>query len=239
MNKPVNNLKTVPDISAYKRLIRDSGGGAESESNWLITLSDVLTLLLVFFIMFAFMNKGTAKTSNPPAERAADPVIDRTDARSSSSIDIDSLKHELDNAVRDLNLEDDVEVLSVDDELVIAVKENATFRSAEADLIRESEPVLDKIASVIKSNPSFMVEIDGHTDNVPISTARYPSNWELSVARSTSVLKYFINRHGIEPSRLSVKGNADQRPLAANDTAEHRARNRRVEIRMKESSPSG
>ena len=235
MNKPG---KTT-DMSGYKRLTKNSIAETDSDSNWLITLSDVLTLLLVFFIMFAFMNKSAGKESVPQVEKKNDSLVETATPENSASIDVDRLKNEIDNAVRDLNLEDKVDVASSSNELVIGLKEKATFRSAEADLISESEPILDKIASIIKSNPSFTVEIDGHTDNVPISTPRYPSNWELSVARSTSVLKYFINRHGIEPANLSVKGYADHKPLVANDTAEHRAQNRRVEIRMKEGYPSG
>jgi chemotaxis protein MotB len=227
-------MKKSSDISAYKRLIKDSEVDGDSESNWLITLSDVLTLLLVFFIMFAFLSKKTNKTEASPTGKESSMPVAQADIKTGDSDTIDKVKHEMDNAVRDLNLEEDVDVRSAGNELVVTMKEKAAFRSAEADLIKESEPVLDKIASVIISNPSFIVEIDGHTDNRPISTSRYPSNWELSVARSASVLKYFINRHGIEPSRLSIKGNADHKPLAANDTEEHRAQNRRVEIRMKE-----
>ncbi|KJU82777.1 OmpA/MotB domain-containing protein, partial [Candidatus Magnetobacterium bavaricum] len=74
------------------------------------------------------------------------------------------------------------------------------------------------------------------TDNIPIKTALYPSNWELSAARATSVLRYFIAKHAIEPDRLYVKGNADSRPLVPNNTPEQRAQNRRVEIRLKEIS---
>jgi len=69
---------------------------------------------------------------------------------------------------------------------------------------------------------------------VPIKTPRYLSNWELSVGRSTSVLKYFIDKHGIDPSRLSIKGIADQHASVPSDTPENRAQNRRVEIRLKE-----
>jgi chemotaxis protein MotB len=67
-----------------------------------------------------------------------------------------------------------------------------------------------------------------------IRTSLYPSNWELSAARAMSVLKYFMNNHGINPSRLSIKGYADQQPMAPNDTPENRAQNRRVEIRLRE-----
>ena len=103
-------------------------------------------------------------------------------------------------------------------------------------MLSSSEPALDTISRIIQRNPSLAVEIDGHTDNTPISTRLYPSNWELSVARATAVLRYFINRCGMDPSRFIVKGNADLRPIAPNDTPEQRSENRRVEIRLKESA---
>jgi chemotaxis protein MotB len=102
--------------------------------------------------------------------------------------------------------------------------------------LQASVPLIAGIAEIIRTNPSYTVEIDGHTDTVPIHTSRFPSNWELSVARATSVLKYFIDVQGMDPSRFYVKGNADQRPVAPNDTPEQRAQNRRVEIRLRNSS---
>jgi chemotaxis protein MotB len=115
------------------------------------------------------------------------------------------------------------------------MKEKVTFNPAEAEIIQSSGPILSNIAEIIKEHPSFLVEIEGHTDNIPIKTSHYPSNWELSVARATNVLKFFIDNHSIDPSRFSVKGSADQKPVASNDSPENRAKNRRVEIRLKES----
>jgi len=92
---------------------------------------------------------------------------------------------------------------------------------------------MGEIAESIRKNPSYTVEIDGHTDNLPIHTPHYPSNWELSEARATSVLKCFIDTYGIDPSRFYIRGYADRRPLVSNDSPEHRAQNRRVEIRLK------
>jgi chemotaxis protein MotB len=88
--------------------------------------------------------------------------------------------------------------------------------------------VVDKLAAAIGRLPNKLA-VEGHTDNVPIS-GRYASNWELSTARATMVLRELIERHGISPSRLSAAGYADERPLATNDTAEGRAVNRRVEL---------
>ncbi len=218
---------------ALKRLAEKSKSSIDIDSNWLITLSDVLTLLLVFFIMFIVIAKATVKQ----ALSAADPNRP-ADVSGAPSAARDKIFHEVSSQIEKLNLKDDVSVEAADREIIITLKEKVTFRPGEAETLESSEPILDNIASIIQRNRSFLVEIEGHTDNVPINTPLYPSNWELSVARATSVLKYFINRHGISPSRLSIKGNADQRPVASNDTPEARARNRRVEIRLKEKESS-
>jgi chemotaxis protein MotB len=237
MKKPDNLIK--PEIPHYKKLVNGSNLDDDSDSNWMITLSDVLTLLLVFFIMFSFINKNAKSDTIPQTDKGVTIPIDTTFVKNTSSDTLSGMKNEMDSAIRDLNMEEDVDVQTRDREIVITMKENVTFMSADAELIEESEPVLDKIASIIKSHPSFIVEIEGHTDNVPINTLRYPSNWELSVARAASVLKYFINNQGVEPSRFSIKGDADQRPLVSNDTVEHKAQNRRVEIRLKEQVLNG
>ena len=88
---------------------------------------------------------------------------------------------------------------------------------------------MDKVAAVIQNirNP---VRIEGHTDNVPIATRRFPSNWELSTARAVQVLKYFIAAGEIDPSRLSAVGYGEAKPVLPNNTPENRTKNRRVEI---------
>jgi chemotaxis protein MotB len=238
--KKVTDNPIIPDIPRYKKMVNDSNPADDADSNWMITLSDVLTLLLVFFIMFSVMNKSAKSDTIPQTDNRVNIPFDTAIVKNTPSSDtLSGMKNEMDSAIRDLNMEEGIDVQTLDKEIVITMRENVTFMSADAELLNDSEPVLDKIASIIKSHPSFIVEIDGHTDNVPINTPRYPSNWELSVARAASVLKYLINHHGMEPSRFSIKGDADQRPLASNDTTEHRALNRRVEIRLKEQETTG
>ncbi len=130
-------------------------------------------------------------------------------------------------------MERDVEVSLVNKDIVITMTEGITFKPAKSEILDKSGPIMGEIAESIRKNPSYTVEIDGHTDNLPIHTSQYPSNWELSEARATSVLKCFIDRYGIDPSRFYIRGYADRRPLVSNDSPEHRAQNRRVEIRLK------
>ena len=112
--------------------------------------------------------------------------------------------------------------------VVTIVSDRVLFEPGQADLRHEGREVVDKLAAAISRLPNKLA-VEGHTDNVPIS-GRYVSNWELSTARATTVLRELIERHGISPSRLSAAGYADERPVAVNDTVEGRAANRRVEL---------
>ena len=103
------------------------------------------------------------------------------------------------------------------------------FNFGKADINRGGLAFLDKMATLIQKIP-YPVRVEGHTDNVPIHTVRYPSNWELSIARAVSVVKYFAESGKINPQRLSAVGYGETRPLVPNDSPANRTRNRRVEI---------
>jgi chemotaxis protein MotB len=227
---------TAPVAGSCRPLHRRYGAAlrstADSDSIWLLTLSDLLTLLLVFFVFFLAVR--TADTHRETRREAAGVAIESKGLQLFNLPADDRSRSGLASAIKELDGRDGISVRTVQGEVIITLKERVTFRPGEAEVLPSSEPVLRTISDIIKGMPSFAVEIDGHTDNVPISTRLYPSNWELSVARATAVLKHFINRQGIDPSRLSVKGNADLRPLVPHDTPEHRAENRRVEIRLRE-----
>ncbi len=214
--------------------IEKSRSSIDSDGNWLITLSDVLSLLLVFFVMFFVITKNTGRPVKTNIDKVLNQPSKDAGVQMTASTVSEKIKDEMNSEIKKLDLENDVSVRTVDKEVIITMKEKVTFRPGQADILNSLNPMLDNIAGLIQRHPSFLVDIEGHTDNVPIRTRLYPSNWELSVARAMSVLKYFINNHGINPSRLSIKGNADQKPAVPNDTPEDRARNRRVEIRLKE-----
>lgn len=211
---------------SYHRLMAGFDETVDSDSNWLISLSDLMSLLLVFFIMFVVMSKGDGAD-----EKTGAPPIGELDRR--AAVHGESIRDEITSGMNGLDMGDAVSILGTNREIIITIKEKVTFRPGEADMLGSFGPVLDNIAEIIHKYPYFHAEIIGHTDNVPINTTRYPSNWELSVARAATVLKYLINNHSIDSSQLSIKGNADQKPIAPNDTPANRAENRRVEIRLK------
>ncbi len=118
------------------------------------------------------------------------------------------------------------------------LSDHALFDIGMADISPKAIPLLKKVGAIIAGSP-YEVRVEGHTDDVPIKTARYPSNWELSTARAVTVLRYFIETCGISSRRLSAEGFAEYHPVAPNDSIENRAQNRRVEIIFLNTDPKG
>jgi chemotaxis protein MotB len=113
--------------------------------------------------------------------------------------------------------------------VVTVVTDRVLFDLGSADLRPEGRAVLDGMAPALVKLPNH-IAVEGHTDNSPIHSALFNTNWELSTARATTVLRYLIDARGFAGTRLAAAGYADQQPLVANDTDAHRANNRRVEI---------
>jgi chemotaxis protein MotB len=113
--------------------------------------------------------------------------------------------------------------------VVTIITDQVLFDESRADLQPVGIEILELVADVLRASPNN-ISIEGHTDSRPISSGRFPSNWELSTARATSVLRHLTETVGFDPARLSAAGYADTRPLASNDTVEGAARNRRVEV---------
>ncbi len=122
-----------------------------------------------------------------------------------------------------------IEVGNEDKKLVIRILEKGSFASGGAHMMSEFKPALAKIAAILEYTPGA-VTVAGHSDDVPINTAHYRSNWELSAARSASVLHELLKHGELDATRFQVVGFADTRPIAANATAAGRAQNRRVEL---------
>ncbi len=142
--------------------------------------------------------------------------------------DAEELLKELQDA-----LSEDVEAGSVviekkQHDIVIRFPEHVSFASGKADLVDRAIPLISRIVGLISSDKMLIVA--GHTDNRPIAGGEFKSNWELSAARAASVADQMLSKKHINPSRLVVAGYADTRPIVPNDTAGNRARNRRVEI---------
>lgn len=143
----------------------------------------------------------------------------------------DKLQEEMEQYVRETGLDQGVGVVSTQHELLISLHDRVPFASGSADLRQEVLPILKKVAAFVQRSSELAVEILGHTDDIPISTPAFPSNWELSAARASRVARYLIEQ-GIAPTRISTQGYASFRPLVPNTSADNRAVNRRVEVRL-------
>ncbi len=139
-------------------------------------------------------------------------------------------------AVADNNMSDQIDVSFTAQYVLLTMKGSLLFDSGSAGLKKESEQVLDKVAVILERYAGGEVEINGHTDNVPIKSAKYADNEELSSARALSVFYYLINNSTLDPTKLKHAGMGERVPIADNSTEEGRAKNRRVEIRIYNSS---
>ncbi len=122
--------------------------------------------------------------------------------------------------------------------LVISLREIGFFDSGSAELRPTSEAAVQRIAEVLSAQAND-IRIEGHTDNVPIHNSHFASNWELSTARATEMIRLFITHYNFPATRLSAAGYAEYHPVASNQTAEDRAQNRRVDIVVLASAPEG
>ncbi len=219
----------------------------EVSERWAIPYADFLTLLLCLFVaLFAMAQSGKqaaleyaqafAKAfgmrlvpfqETLPKQILPEPVIKRAEPTERGRR-IQRQLQELQDMLKRMGLEGEFKIAYEAIGIRLILQEKLLFESGSADIKPEMRPVLDKLYEIIKDLPNS-VEVEGHTDSIPISTERFPSNWELSTARASTIVRYFIAK-GINPERLKASGYADTKPMASNTTPEGRAQNRRVEI---------
>lgn len=125
---------------------------------------------------------------------------------------------------------DELTVEIKDGKVYVSMSDKLMFKSGSATVETKGKEALSILADVIKANKDFDILVEGHTDNVPISTKVYTDNWDLSVARATSMVRLLTKEHAVNPERLTASGRGEFDPKASNDTAEGRAQNRRTEI---------
>jgi chemotaxis protein MotB len=179
-------------------------------------------------IQTAFQQLGAypgAGGNGPPIAIPPEPVPIPAVASSG----LESLRKELGEALAPEILRDEVGVREVRDGLVISLREGGFFDSGVAGVKASSQAALSRMASVLAES-NHNLRIESHTDNVRIHNAHFNSNWELSTARSTEMVRLLIEKHGFAPQRLSASGYGEFHPIASNDTPAGRALNRRVDV---------
>ena len=235
--------------------------GHVNHERWLITYADMITLLMVLFIVMFSMSRtdmqkykllkaslnrafdvevlagddaagvnsgGTAILPLPAIQEAmAIPGSPAQDPRMAPAL------QDFREIVSQLPIPADmggrVEIGASREGIVISMAGNVLFDSGRSDLKPQGLALLDAFAERLKTMPNE-IRVEGHTDNVPIATALYPSNWELSSARATTVGRYLAEHGGLRPARLIAAGYGEFRPVAPNDSRQGRARNRRVDL---------
>lgn len=218
----------------------------ERTDTWVTTYGDLMSLLLTFFILIvSFSNTelikfrqamgalqgSTGALTEAPGPSVIPRNIVRPDFQSNIKMRnaIEELLDEVEEGYANEVKSNAISIEKVHDGLVIRLGDNLVFESGQAQLKLQAFNLLDKISKLILLN-EFSVVVEGHTDNIPMKSAQYPSNWDLSAARALSVLKYFTDSAGIDPSTIIAIGRGEFKPLAPNDSPENRALNRRVEI---------
>lgn len=215
---------------------------------WMCTFADMMSLLLTFFVLLlSFSNTEIVKfrtmagsirnafglrsefdIMNEPVGRQTLPIpapaFTNKKAPSKTKLVVAKVRDALEKSP----LKENGSVEVTDRGVLLRLDGDAVFASGKADLTAEAQGLLDRLVKVAGESDGT-IEVEGHTDDVPIHTARFPSNWELSAARAGSAVRYMTGK-GVPPRKLKAIGFADTVPRAPNDSAENRARNRRVEF---------
>ncbi|MBO5095004.1 MAG: flagellar motor protein MotB [Lachnospiraceae bacterium] len=144
----------------------------------------------------------------------------------------EELAEKIEEAIEEQNLEKEVDMEVTSQYVQLSLKGALLFDSGSSELKEEAVPILDKLGLILERYAESVIEIEGHTDNVPISSARFADNNELSSARALSVFKYFTQTTDLDPAMVKHSGRGEYVPVADNSTPEGRAKNRRVEIKI-------
>ena len=228
----------------------------DNNDRWLVSYADFITLLFAFFVvMYAIssVNEGKYKvlstsinsafsrmtltldadTQNMDQDELLHTLVDRRNARIAKQQRkqqeyMQNLFDNLSRVLAPLVSKGQVSVIQSGRGIVLDLNVSALFQEGDATLQPKAVQTLAAVAKVLQPG-DLAIQVEGHTDNIPISTARFPSNWELSSARASSVVRLFV-KEGVDGKRLTAAGVADNQPLVPNDTPEHRAKNRRVTV---------
>jgi len=229
----------------------------ENHERWLVSYADFITLLFAFFVVMysiSSVNEGRFRTVSESIKAALHPIVSPpatpvpfqvgTNKPTAISPNLVPTKEmavrRLSQVIKTFHRDASVGTVKLvelrDDSIVISLPDEALFKSGEASIRSEAMPFLQALAGALVELDR-QVTVRGHTDNVPIRTAQFPSNWELSAARAVMVVRALSELYGVPPNDLSAASYADSRPLVDNLTPENRAKNRRVEIVVQERKP--
>ncbi|MDW0117827.1 flagellar motor protein MotB [Sporosarcina thermotolerans] len=238
-------------MSRKRKKKRDDGHVDES---WLLPYSDLLTLLLALFIvLFAsssvderklsrmssvfseIFDGGTGAMQNTsptpvPSYNTKGIQGNANPAYLEDQQTLEEIRSSLDDYIAVNELENQFQTKLTEEGLLVTIRDSILFESGKATIKAEYTNLAKDIGNLLKFEKPRQIVVTGHTDNVPINNAEFPSNWELSMMRALNFLKVLIDTNNLDPQLFSVKGYGENKPVASNDTAEGRSKNRRVEV---------
>ncbi|WP_252504158.1 flagellar motor protein MotB [Sporosarcina sp. Marseille-Q4943] len=236
-----------------KRKRRNREEGHINES-WLLPYADLLTLLLAMFIvLFAsssldeakfsqissvfnqIFDGGTGVMDNAAPTTVPIPKDSAGEQNENSSYledqqSLEEIQDKLDEYIAVHELENQFQTKLTEEGLLITIRDSILFESGKATIKPQYESLAKDISNLLVFEKPRQIVITGHTDNVPIHSAEFPSNWELSMMRAINFLRAIVGNDNLDPQLFSVKGYGENKPVATNDTAEGRSKNRRVEV---------
>jgi chemotaxis protein MotB len=214
-----------------------------NQERWLLTYADLITLLLALFIVMYSMSQVDAKKFGKIAEalngvlKGGDSILKHraevVDPETGHGLlqlgDLRMINKKIEQHFEKLGKQKEIQTEITERGLVVHIMESALFKQGSAHLEPRARQVMDIIYEQVKGLPNH-VRIEGHTDDFPIHNEAYPSNWELSAARATSVVRYFLENYDFSPDKISALGYGEYRPSRPNNSIENRAANRRVDV---------
>ena len=224
---------------------------APGAPEYMLTYGDMVTLLLCFFVLLfafstvdqvkvravkqsmdeAFSSSFSINNQAGSAQRVVSGGRGLTDVKFPANLwPIPKIVQRAKKLLGKVSIKDNIEVVPGKQDVRLRVPSGVMFERGLAELKPQARELLDALSPLLTEVPENDVQIDGHTDDAPLTNKAFPSNWELSSARASAVVRYYIDKHSMNPKRFCVRGYASVLPIYPNDTDANRAKNRRVEI---------
>lgn len=227
---------------------------------WMATFSDLVTLVLVFFVLLFSMSKVDAvkfrelqvvlsgvgigekgfltddevqSINLTEKQLDSETIQEIAEKREKEKEKLDDLYEKIKKYVHDKGLEEKIDVVRKEEGVSVVITDSVFFDTGSAEVKTEAKEIINSLTDFFKEVDNE-IQIEGHTDNRPISSFQYPSNWELSGARASSIIRFLIANYDFDPKRFISIGYGETRPIAPNDTFENMDKNRRVVILIKD-----
>lgn len=230
MSKPVKARELIP-VSGSKRDLPQSIVNEYTQDDWMLSFVDIVILLLTTFIMMFAVNQYLQPSIDSDV-KVLDPVNRSAETMAEVRSPVqDRRKHlikGLEDVLKKVGNRDQIKLDVGDKQIDISIGESVLFNTGDAGLLNDGKALISQLMPMFGTG-DFQIAVQGFTDNVPIHNQLYPSNWELSAARASGVVRFLIEQD-IDENRLSAIGFADTHPVASNDTEQGRSLNRRVNI---------